>query len=410
LKRKVTARTSELQAELAERKRTEAALLESEAKFKRLSKEFKAILDGIPGILALLDEEMQIVWCNKNDLADINQKSDSPLKKDSSNVINSLILQSYQNPIRQCFENGREIDFLDTDEGGRTWEIRGFPMKNTQGQTTHALVLANDVTENIQLREEAIAANRLASLGELSAGVAHEINNPTGLILLYLPFLKDFFKDTLHLLDNDLLNSQDKKFGGLSYGRAKTEIDKSLNGVLESAIRIKRIVDDLKNFSRQESIDMSEIVDINSSLQTAVRLATNMIKKSTDHFKVELDCNLLQIKGNLQRVEQVIINLIQNACFAVENKKDGIFIRTKFDEDRDKIIIEVEDEGCGMESGTLKKITNPFFTTRRESGGTGIGLSISARIVDEHGGKLEFKSKPGSGTLARIIFPAWRLP
>lgn len=179
---------------------------------------------------------------------------------------------------------------------------------------------------------------------------------------------------------------------------------------MESAIRIKRIVDDLKTFSRQDSIDMSEIVDINSSINAAVRLTTNLVKKSTDHFNVELDNNLLQIKGNLQRMEQVLINLIQNACYALETKKDGIFVRTKFDENEYKIIIEVQDEGCGMESETLKKITDPFFTTRRESGGTGIGLSISARIVEEHGGKLEFKSKPGSGTLARITFPAWGLP
>ncbi len=136
----------------------------------------------------------------------------SSFETDRSNLIDSLTLQNDQNPIRQCFENGREIDYLNTDEKGRTWEIKGFPMKNAHGQTTHLLVLANDVTENIQLREEAITAGRLASLGELSAGVAHEINNPTGLILLYLPFLKDFFKDILHLLDNDFQIFQRRKY------------------------------------------------------------------------------------------------------------------------------------------------------------------------------------------------------
>lgn len=405
LKRKVDARTSELQAELAERKRTEAALLESEAKFKRLSKEFKAILDGIPGILALFDEHMQIVWCNKSGSGRRKPGDASILESEGNRLIDSLILQDHHSAVQQCFQKGCEINFLNTDAYKRTWEVNGFPMKNALGQTTHLLVLANDVTENIQLREEAIAANRLASLGELSAGVAHEINNPTGLILLYLPFLQDFFKDTLHLLDHEYHISGDRVLGGLSYDRARTEIDKSLNGVMESAQRIKRSVEDLKNFARQDAIDMSEVVDINDCVRTAVRLTTGLIKKSTHRFKVKLDENDLRIRGNLQQIEQVIINLVQNACFALARKNDGIFVRSLLDRMNEKITVEIKDEGCGMTPEVLQRITDPFYTTRRESGGTGIGLSISARIMDEHGGRLEFESRPGSGTLARVIFP-----
>lgn len=404
LKKQVKSRTAELLAELNERERTEKALVESEAKFKRLSHEFKAILDGIPGILALFDKNLQIVWSNHADRKGAENKNASLFESKENSVLSALLLHNNEYPFHKCYENGREIEYLNADENGRTWEVRGYPMKDSQGKSNHVLVLATDITENIQLREEAITASRLASLGELSAGIAHEINNPTGLILFYVPLLKDFFSDITRQLESDGRIAGDTKIGGLQYDRVRTEIDKSLNGVVECANRIKRTVEDLKKFARQDDNDMSESVDINNSVQTAIRLTGGLIKKTTDTFTTHYDKSAPCIKGNLQRIEQVVINLIQNACFAIENKKGGIFIRTKLDQKAQEIIIEIEDQGCGMRPGILKRITDPFFTTRREAGGTGIGLSISARIVEEHGGKLLFESQPGRGTRACVIF------
>lgn len=402
LKRKVNKKTSELQFELAERKRTEVALLESEAEFKKLSKEFKGILDSISGIIALFDKEIRPVWCNKTKITKEGNSISPPQIEDT---ISTLNLKDHQSSIRQCFENGKEIEFIDKKADGKTWEIKGFPMKNSIGQTTHLLILASDITETMQLREEAAAASRLASLGELSAGVAHEINNPTGLILLYIPLIKDFFYDIFHLIDKGCKNSVYETIGGFSYARAKTEIDKSLNGIFESANRIKCIVGDLKNFARQDKINMGETVDINASVKTAVRLTNSLIKNTTDNFHVEYDENYPKITGNIQQIEQVVINLIQNSCFALTNKKQRIIVHTKLDKSEDKIIIKIEDEGCGMDQNTSKRITDPFFTTRRDSGGTGIGLSISARIIEEHGAILNFESKVDKGTSARIVFP-----
>jgi signal transduction histidine kinase len=110
-------------------------------------------------------------------------------------------------------------------------------------------------------------------------------------------------------------------------------------------------------------------------------------------------------KGNAQRVEQVIINLIVNACQSLQDNTKEVNISTFYDGQSDSVVIEVRDQGVGMAPHVLKRITDPFFTTKREIGGTGLGLAISDRIVAEHGGHMEYVSAEGHGTTVRVAFP-----
>jgi polar amino acid transport system substrate-binding protein len=111
------------------------------------------------------------------------------------------------------------------------------------------------------------------------------------------------------------------------------------------------------------------------------------------------------LKGNFQRFEQVIINLIQNACQALPHPQRGIFLSTSYDEKRQAIVVSVRDEGMGIPAEVLPHIAEPFFTTKHDFGGLGLGLSISSRIVKEHGGTLNFTSEQGKGTTAEIVLP-----
>jgi signal transduction histidine kinase len=115
------------------------------------------------------------------------------------------------------------------------------------------------------------------------------------------------------------------------------------------------------------------------------------------------------LKGNFQRLEQVIINLIQNACQAVRDTRKGIFVSTAYDENRKGVAVRVEDEGVGMPPDVLPHITHPFYTTKADSGGLGLGLSISSKIVKEHGGTLTFASELGKGTQAEIVLPLYQV-
>ena len=301
LKRKVDENTSELNNELVERKQAEKSLIDSEAKFKRLYVEFKTILDSIPGILALFDKDLNIMWSNKHDWRDGSDRSIEHIQYEADRIAGILNLKNYMSQLHICFEKEMQFEYISTDYNGKYWEVRCFPMKDTNKRISHVLVLGRDVTETMQLREEAMAASRLASLGELSAGVAHEINNPTGLILLYMPFLQDFFRDTITIFDCTFGRSSDKRIGQLPYSKARSEIDKCLNAIFDGAKSIKRIVDDLKNFSRSDMPQKYVDIDINSSVRTAVRLTGNLIKQTTNKLICEYDNHPLYVKGNRDR-------------------------------------------------------------------------------------------------------------
>jgi len=131
----------------------------------------------------------------------------------------------------------------------------------------------------------------------------------------------------------------------------------------------------------------------------------NLIEKSTEHFSVAYGDNIPLIRGSSQRIEQVVVNLVMNACQALPGKDRAIALATFVDHGENIVVLEVRDEGSGITAEHLPHLSDPFFTTKRESGGTGLGLSVSTGIVKEHGGALAFSSLPGAGTTARLTLP-----
>jgi len=198
---------------------------------------------------------------------------------------------------------------------------------------------------------------------------------------------------------------EDVRFGGLEYKQFRKTFEDSVKRIDECARRIGVIVKEMKSFARPEPEDISEPVDVNVTVQSAILLGTPFIKKSTDHFSIQLEENLPKVRGNAQKIEQVLLNLIQNGCQSLTDRSRGLSIATYYNRDRCVVTIEVRDEGEGMPEEVLARVTEPFFTTKREAGGTGLGLSISSRIVDEHGGSMNFQSQPGKGTVVTVNFP-----
>lgn len=255
-------------------------------------------------------------------------------------------------------------------------------------------------------QEKLIQADKMASLGVLVSGVAHEINNPNALVLLNIPTLKQTCEDAFHYLDEIYQRDGDFTFGGLPYSRMRTVIPNILEETAEGARRIKRIVEDLKDFSRQDVGEIVERIEFNEVVRAAVRLVEPSIKNATDRFVLQLAAAPLYVRGSTQRIEQVIINLILNACRAIPDRSKGISLTTTPDTGQNAVVLQLSDEGIGIPLENLSKITDPFFTTNRETGGTGLGLSISAGIVKEHGGTLNFDSIVGIGTTVTLTLPA----
>ncbi|SBT17971.1 Sensor protein ZraS [Marinomonas gallaica] len=254
-------------------------------------------------------------------------------------------------------------------------------------------------------QEQLIQADKMASLGVLVSGVAHEINNPTGLLMLNLPILRGAWEDALPYLDEIEQENQGIMLGGLSYQRLKAEIPYLLDEMQHSTDRIRNIVNDLKDFAREQPDALSQEVDLNQVVETSIRLVDKSIRSATDHFNVHLDLRQPRIMGNPQRIEQVIINLVLNACDAIEHPSATLAISTTLSADQKEVFVVVEDEGCGIEQEALARLTEPFFTTKRDHGGTGLGLSVSAGIVKAHKGRLSFSSTLGKGTVAVASFP-----
>jgi polar amino acid transport system substrate-binding protein len=272
--------------------------------------------------------------------------------------------------------------------------------------------LALEVTERKRALEELklhqdklIQADKMASLGILVAGVAHEINNPNGLILLNMPIIREVYQDAEEVLESRFQEQGDFTLGGLPYSRMRSEVPHLLEEMQEGANRIKRIVEELKDFARQDTVAATELVDCNGIVQAAVRLVDSSIRTATRHFESHYAAELPAVRGNAQRIEQVVVNLLLNACQALSDPERSISLETLYDRQTHAAIVRISDQGNGIAPEHIPHLTDPFFTTKREIGGTGLGLSVSSSIVTEHGGTLEFESQPGAGTTVILTIP-----
>jgi len=254
-------------------------------------------------------------------------------------------------------------------------------------------------------QEQLFQAAKMVSLGTLVSGVAHEINNPITSIMLNAPNLDRMWQDVMPILDGHHATNGDFQVGATIYSRIRDRVPQMLAGITDDARRIRDIVADLKDFARDNPSERTDRVDLNDVVNKAVGLTANLISKSTRHFKLTLQSDLPALLGNAQRIEQVVINLVVNACQALADMDRSVTVATAFAPDRNQIQLIVQDEGEGIDLGALKQITDPFFTTKREQGGTGLGLAISDRIVRDHGGEIDFSSTPGTGTTVTVSFP-----
>ena len=383
----------------------DAKVRESEARYKKLFHEFETIVNGIPDAMTLWSPEMRLLWANKGALEQFGRELPELLAKDCREICGTCHDQPQGCEVRRCFRSQAVENKLRTDAEGRTWGIKAFPLIDASGAVTQVIRLASDLTERVHLREEAARSAHLAALGELSAGMAHEINNPTGLILLEMPILRDAFRDARPILEEHFQKIGDFRFAGMNYSEMREQIGPMIDEISEGAQRIKRIVNDLKDFSRPVEGNPFVAVDLNEVVRKASALVAGRIKKLTDAFTVEYADAAVTVTGNFQKLEQVLINLIVNACQALPQRSARVEVKIAAATQRGIAKVTIKDEGVGIQPEHLKVITDPFFTTRREAGGTGLGLSVSMRIVEEHQGTLRFDSVPQRGTVVTLELP-----
>jgi two-component system, NtrC family, sensor kinase len=424
----------------------------------------RVVLDSLKEEIVSLDRDMNIVSVNK---AFANQLNCAPEAAVCMNCLdgdlsrNSFLFdQNIRLLVNEVFDKGREQRKLITakDAQGEVSyrQISCLPIRDDFNHVFNVVIVAQDMTEekrktaeihslNAQLLEKSAeietqnaelkkALNRLedtqahmlqsekmASIGQLAAGVAHEINNPTGFVSSNLKTLLDYQEDIAGLVAKyrsliaDLENNghKDKIADGIKAGiedlkamESDVDIDFLMEDIIdligdcrEGTERIKKIVIDLKDFAHPGE-DKIQSVNINQGLDSTLNVVNNEIKyKAT----VQRDFGEIpEIKGYPQQLNQVFMNILVNAAQAIE-KKGEITVRTR--PVADQVEVMISDTGCGIPKENLQKIFDPFFTTKDVGKGTGLGMNIAYNIIKKHNGTIELHSEVGKGTTFTIRIP-----
>lgn len=262
-----------------------------------------------------------------------------------------------------------------------------------------------DITARIRMEAEAreiqahlIHVNRMTTLGTMVSSVAHEINNPNNFLLMNTAILKRAWSDIAPVVEERYRTGGDFPVAQSNWSEARTFLPEAIDGIQQGAQRISSIVDTLKSFGRDNKPGQDAVADVNEVVQLATAILNQNISRSTRNFRVELAEGLPKVRGSARQLEQVVINLLQNALQALPSPDRGVRIVTELAAGGGDVMIRVLDEGNGIPPDLAARVMEPFFTTRLDQGGTGLGLAISATIVKENGGQIEFSTEPGKGT------------
>ena len=391
----VEERTAELKTavqlltnEINFRKNAEETLKESETKFRRLSQEFHTLLDAMSDELLLVSADLRILWANKAFALRVGRDA-SALPGESCHTV----WFDRDEVCEECgalasFSTGRPQSFPPTTMNGRIYERRAFPIRDEAGSVQSVIIASSDITEKTKLQAEAMRAGHLASLGELSAGVAHEINNPITGIINYAQLLAN-------------KNPEESR----EYDIAKR--------IVREGERIAGIVRSLLSFARERREDKT-LVLFEKILRDSITLTEAQIKKDGISLRINLPETLPKVLVNSQQIQQVILNILSNARYALNQKYPAA------DEDKvievagEEIVVDgvpyiriiFRDHGSGIPSEIMGRIMNPFFSTKPVGEGTGLGLSISHGIIRDHGGRLRIESQEGIFTDLIIELPS----
>ncbi|MDH3973424.1 MAG: response regulator [Deltaproteobacteria bacterium] len=376
-----------LKDEISERRKVEESLRVSENELRSLFQQFNALLEAIPDSLILFGPDLHILWSNHGAIKIFGlKKKEEPGKPFA--IINRIYEDLDEWPVKKCFESGHEESDEISMDDGKMLHIRAFPVIDEKGRVNNVLQFLIDVTKTANLQAEAMKAGHLASIGELSAGVAHEINNPVNGII-----------NCAQLIE--------KKCEGAE------KIEELASMIIKEGKRVAKIVKALLSFARHRG-DKLEAMSLEAVLRESLALTEAHLRKDGITLHIDFPEDLPLLTANDQQIEQVFLNLINNARYALnkkyphDDKKKVLKIKAKtFKRDKNLYVRTVfHDSGPGIEKKVLNKVINPFFTTKPPREGTGLGLSISHGIIIDHGGNLSIDSREGQYTKIIIELPA----
>jgi PAS domain S-box-containing protein len=440
-----TRRLAQLRAQAAERRRSERALRQTEVFYHTL-------VETIPQMILCKDLEGRFIFANGRSCAELGTTLEQIKGKTDFDFFPRELAEKYRADDRRVLESRQVLDVVErhVTPKGETLYVQTMkaPLLGDDGEPIGIQAIFWDVTErmraeerlkeqNIMLQELArsehqahealktaqsrmVQTEKLASLGQLVAGVAHEINNPLAFVSNNVAVIQRDLLDLVRLVglyrrvqgtDEDGTGDADRAGTEEEIARLSEQLDldyclenvpRIIERTREGLRRIERIVKDLRLFARVDEGEWNE-VDLNPGIESSVNMVHGYARKHG--VKVVADYGALPlIRCRAARLHQVIVNLLMNAIDACP-AEGTVTLRTATDPDFGGIRIDVADTGCGIEPAIRERIFDPFFTTKPLGQGTGLGLSISYGIVQEHGGTIEVQSTPGAGSCFTVRVP-----
>lgn len=357
---------------------------------------YRLLLNASPEGIMIMDIEGKITEISTiiSKIFDISEKHELIGK----NIIELFPIEEYeriQGVIKKTLTDGlpqnKEFILHKTDQTEFICEISLTLIRSNTGKPSALMAILRDISQRKKIEQQLIHTERMAGLGEMATGIAHEINQPFNIMSL--------------CFENILYDLRMKK--PIDEASLRDRSDK----IFESIFRIGNIIDHIRVFSREQKDYLLTAFDVNESIINALSMVAEQFKLKKIKLISELNVKNSKVVGNTYKFEQVILNLLVNAKDALQEKEaisDQEFnksIKISSREDEDSIFVEIEDNGIGIKPDEIHKIMLPFYSTKEPGKGTGLGLSISYGIIEEMCGSIEVISKVLSGTKMRIKLP-----